>query len=60
MKYEFKIIHQNDRFQVDDLFTEWITSSSVFDARETIDKAYPETKGYRCVLIKTDDNYYDR
>ena len=55
-KFKYKIIHQNERFKIDDMFDDWITASSLFEARKAIEKAYPESLGYRCMLLQDTTN----
>ena len=53
-KYTFNIIHKNNLFKIDDSFNEWISAKDSFEAKRTIEAAYPENKGYHCMLIKID------
>ena len=58
-KYVFNIVQIDDRFKLKDSFTEWITESSVYNARKAIEKAYPSNLGYHVMLIKTDEPYIE-
>ena len=55
MRYTFTIEHRNDQMQLNDCFKEWITATSVHDAKEQIEKAYPTKLGYNCILINETD-----
>ena len=51
MNYKYEVIHRNENFKIDDVFTDWITSSSIAKAREEIEKVYPYMEGYTCRII---------
>ena len=51
MKYIFTIEHRNNLMELDDSFTEWITASSIYDAKQQIEKAYPTKLGYKCIFL---------
>lgn len=53
-KYTFNIIHKNNLFKIDDSFNEWISAKDSFEAKQVIEAAYPDNKGYSCMLIKVD------
>lgn len=59
-KYVFNIIQVDNKFKLKDSFTEWITESSVYNARKVIEAAYPENLGYHAMLIKTDEPNIER
>jgi len=52
MNYKFQVIHRKENFKIDDVFEDWITSSSLSKAREEIEKVYPYMEGYTCNIIQ--------
>ena len=56
MNYTFKITHRNSKFKINDIFTEWVTSNSLFNARKIIEDAYPKEKGYSCEYVNNQNN----
>lgn len=54
-KYTFNVVHRNSKFNIDDSFNEWISAKDEFEAKHVIEAAYPDSRGYNCMLIKKDD-----
>ena len=52
MSYLFEITHRRSNYQLDDLFTEFISANSVSEAREKVESLYPFKEGYSCRFIK--------
>lgn len=54
-KFIFKINEYNNKREIIDEFSEWITASDIIDAKAVMSKAYPSSKNYECDLIKIED-----
>lgn len=56
-KYTFQIIHDRNNYRSRDIFEEWISAESHFQAQKDIEKVYPPIEGYTCTLIDRDNDY---
>ena len=48
--YKFKIVLQNEQFKIVDMFNDWVTAESAYEAKDIITKAYPPREGYSYIL----------
>lgn len=53
--YRFKITHQNNQFKIDDVFDDWITAKTLWEAREQIESSYPKKLNYNCLYISENE-----
>lgn len=54
-KFIFHINKRNDKFELVDDWGEWISAKNKFDAQRQIEKAYPYSKGYECILTDIEE-----
>lgn len=46
--FKFTIFHKTER--IDDVFIDYVSASSTYEARKKIEMSYPKSKGYICWL----------
>jgi hypothetical protein len=55
MKFNYTIIHRNGEMKLDDSFSNWISASSLSEAKKMLNDAYPTKLGYEIETINIDE-----
>ena len=55
MKFNYTIIHRNGQMKLDDSFSNWISASSLSEAKKMLNDVYPTKLGYEIETLNIDE-----